>query len=126
MKDQIFEKYLNEGTNYYFKVLKPITVWKHTGYSPSNTYAGTARIHAPTYEEVQLKPGDEIQNLISGTYGIFSGNPTIIRIVPPEDINPGGLSNTNRKYSISEYLKDRKIKRIDRSEAIEIFKPKAH
>lgn len=56
--------------NAFFKVEKAFTVWALKHYKPSNEYYGSARIHKPVYEKLELESDDEIHWLHGGLFGV--------------------------------------------------------
>ena len=61
---------LAEGIDYntFYRVLKPVKSWKLSGYTPSNEYYGSSRIHRAKYEPIELEADDEIHRLVGGLF----------------------------------------------------------
>lgn len=73
--------------NKYYTALESFQVLRAVGSKPSNTYIGASRVIDTVYETVDVLPGEEIHDLVGGTFHIDSGgNSHAIRLTEPVHI----------------------------------------
>lgn len=73
--------------NEYYVALEPFQILRATGSRPSNNYIGRSQVIETIYEEVEVRPGDELHDLVGGLFHIDSdGKPHESRLTKPPHI----------------------------------------
>lgn len=62
----------NFFNNYYYRVIKPFSVYIRIGIADSNTYVGRSQMLGNVYRHIELAVGDEIHSLAGGTFAVTS------------------------------------------------------
>lgn len=52
----------------HFALPSGIKIWIHTGFEPTNSYYGAARVHSATYKEAVTKSGDKLHVIPGGIF----------------------------------------------------------
>ena len=114
---------LFEISNSYYRVEKPFKVWALKGYKPSNHYYGSARLHKPEYEILDLEKDDEIHDLVGGTFAVtvFDDGVNVyeISVSKPEDFSPfeKNYGSANKRQSWDSLISSGSIVEIKPTEA---------
>ena len=134
LREEFFpkDKMMTEGLsdNRYYRVEHPITVWKSTGYAPTNHYYGASRLHRATWKEYDLETDDEIHDLVGGLFAVQvfddGAQPGFrIRLTPPEsdaDFSPfeknygGSTGGTPNQRVLGKLLSSGRISKLDHHE----------